>query len=338
MIEKQAFGFAKTGQAVTAYTLTNASGMKIKLIDLGATLVEVWTPDREGNLGNVVLGHTTCEDYETKGGCFGATVGRVANRIAGAEFMLRGKTYHLEANNGKNCCHSGTDAYYRRVWDAQVNEFKNSVTFKLFSPDGDQNFPGNLWMKVTYTLTDEGEVRIKYHAKTDEITLFNPTNHSYFNLSGKTFEETILDHVLWINADQTTPVGEDLVPTGEIRDVAGSPMDFTVPKAVGRDIDADDDQIRFGHGYDHNWMLKAGEAQLICYHPGSGRRLTMTTDMPGVQVYSGGMKRVGICFETQVPPDAVHHDNFPNCILMPDQEFESTTSYRFDVAEEGFWA
>lgn len=338
MIEKQAFGTAKTGQEVTAYILTNASGMKIKLIDFGATLVEVWTPDRDGHLGNVVLGHTTCEDYETKGGCFGATVGRVANRIAGAEFMLRGKAYHLEANNGKNCCHSGTDAYYRRVWDAQVNEFKNSVTFKLFSPDTDQGFPGNLWMKVTYTLTDEGEIRIDYHAKTDEMTMFNPTNHSYFNLSGKTVDATILDHVLWINADRTTPVGEDLIPTGEICDVAGTPMDFTVPKTVGRDIDAEDDQIRFGNGYDHNWMLKAGEAQLICYHPGSGRRLTMTTDMPGVQVYSGGAKRVGICFETQVPPDAVHHDNFPNCILMPDQEFESTTSYRFDVAEEGFWA
>ncbi len=337
MIERQEFGTAKTGQAVTAYILTNASGMKIKLIDFGATLVEVWTPDRDGHPGNVVLGYATCEDYETKDGCFGATVGRVANRIAGAEFMLRGKTYHLEANNGKNCCHSGKDPYYRRVWDAEVNEFKNSVTFKLFSPDGDQNFPGNLWMKVTYTLTDEGEIKICYHAKTDKITLFNPTNHSYFNLSGKTFEATILDHVLWINADQMTPVGEDLVPTGEIRNVAGSPMDFTVPKPVGRDIDADEEQIRFGHGYDHNWMLKTGEDQLICYHPGSGRRLTMTTDMPGVQVYSGGMKRVGICFETQVPPDAVHHDNFPNCILMPDQEFESTTSYRFDVAEEGFW-
>ena len=339
MIEKQAFGTVKTGQMVTVYTLTNASGMMVKVTDLGATLMEVWTPDREGHLGNVVLGYATCEDYEINAKCLGATVGRVANRIAGAEFMLRGKTYHLETNNGKNCCHSGKDPYYRRMWDAEVNEFKNSVTFKLFSPDGDQNFPGNLWIKVTYTLTDEGEVRINYRAKTDEVTLFNPTNHSYFNLSGKGFEAPILDHMLWINADQMTPVGADLIPTGEIRDVIGSPMDFTAPKLVGRDIDADDEQICFGHGYDHNWVLKAGEDQLICYHPGSGRRLTMTTDMPGVQVYSGGcVNRTGICFETQVPPDAVHHDNFPNCILMPDQEFESTTSYRFDVAEEGFWA
>lgn len=339
MIEKENFGIAKSGEPVTAYILTNASGMRIKLIDLGATVVEIWAPDRQGKLENVVLGYESPEDYETKGGYLGAVVGRVANRIAGASFMLHGKTYRLVANSGANSIHGGIDTYSRRVWGAEVNELRNSVTFKLFSPDGDQNYPGNLWIKVTYTLTDEGELRIRYRAKSDQMTLLNLTNHSYFNLSGKTWDADVLDHMLWINSRQITPVDEALIPTGEFLDVAGTPMDFTVPKPVGRDIDAEDEQIKIAGGYDHNWMLKKGDCQLICYHHGTGRRMTMVTDMPGVQVYSGGcVNRTGICFETQIPPDAVHHDNFPNCILMPEQEIESITSYRFDVAGEDFWS
>lgn len=340
MIERQQFGTTSNGKAVTAYILTNASGMRVKLLDLGAIIAEIWVPDREGKLGNAVLNFESPAGYEENEGTYlGAVVGRVANRIAGASFMLRGKTYQLGMNNGRNSLHGGMDTYSLRVWDVETEELRNRVTFKLFSGDGDQNYPGNLWIKVTYTLTDEGEVRIRYRAKSDQMTLLNLTNHSYFNLSGKGWESTILDHMLWINSSRMTPVDAELIPTGEYREVAGTPMDFTVPKTVGRDIEADDEQLKFAGGYDHNWMLEKGESQLIFYHPKTGRRMTMVTDLPGVQVYSGNFlekKRAGMCFETQIPPDAVHHDNFPNCILMPDQEVESTTIYRFDVAEDGF--
>ncbi len=341
MIERQPFGTTANGAAVTAYRLTNASGMSLTLLDLGATIAEIRVPDRGGRLENVVLNFDSPAGYEgNEGSYLGAVVGRVANRIAGATFMLHGKTYCLGANDGKNSLHGGMDTYSLRVWDVEVEELRNRVTFKLFSGDGDQNYPGNLWIKVTYTLTDEGEVRIRYRAKADQMTLLNLTNHSYFNLSGKGWDSTVLDHMLWINANRTTPVDAELIPTGEYREVAGTPMDFTVPKTVGRDIEAEDEQLKFAGGYDHNWMLNRGESQLICYHPETGRRMTMVTDQPGVQVYSGNFlekKRAGICFETQVPPDAVHHDNFPNCILMPEHEVESTTVYRFDVAEEAFW-
>lgn len=341
MIERQPFGTTVNGAAVTAYRLTNASGMSLTLLDLGATIAEIRVPDREGRLENVVLNFDSPAGYEANGSSYlGAVVGRVANRIAGATFMLHGKTYCLAANDGRNSLHGGTDTYSLRVWDAELEELRNRVTFKLFSGDGDQNYPGNLWIKVTYTLTEEGEVRIRYRAKSDQMTLLNLTNHSYFNLSGKGWDSTVLDHMLWINANRTTPVDAGLIPTGEYREVAGTPMDFTVPKTVGRDIDAADEQLKLAGGYDHNWMLNRGERQLICYHPETGRRMTMVTDQPGVQVYSGNFlekKRAGICFETQTPPDAVHHDNFPNCILMPGHEVESTTVYRFDVAEEGFW-
>lgn len=341
MIERQPFGMTASGAPVTAYILTNASGMRVKLLDLGATIAEVWTPNREGVFGNAVLGFDSPAGYEENASAYlGAVVGRVANRIAGASFMLQGKTYHLGQNDGKNSLHGGMDSYSLRVWDVELNELRNRVIFKLFSVDGDQNYPGNLWIRVTYTLTDEGELKISYHAKADQMTLLNLTNHCYFNLSGEGWGHEVLDHKLWINADQMTPVDADLIPTGEFLDVAGTPMDFTKPKTVGRDILTDDEQLKIAGGYDHNWMLKAGDSQLIFYHPATGRRMTMKTDMPGVQVYSGNFleqKHSGICFEAQVPPDAVHHDDFPNCILMPDQEFESETVYRFDVAEDEFW-
>ena len=336
MIERLPFGETIKGEPVTAYVLTNASGMQVKLLDMGATIAEIMVPDRDGRMENVALGFDSPAGYEGLSDAYiGAVVGRVANRIAGAEFMLRGKTYRLGQNNGKNSLHGGMDSYSLRVWDAEANEQKNSVTFKLFSKDGDQNYPGNLWIRVTYILTDEGEVKISYRAKADEVTLVNLTNHCYFNLSGKGWGTEILDHELWINGDLITPVDGDLIPTGEFLDVKGTPFDFTEPKTVGRDIGADDEQLNLAGGYDHNWMLKKGEAQLVFFHPESGRRMTMTTDQPGVQVYSGNFleeKHSGICFETQVPPDSIHHDNFPNCILMPEQEWERETVYRFDLA------
>ena len=365
MIEQSVFGTAKDGTEVKSYVLTNRSGMKVKLLDLGATIAEIWTLDRFGQFGDVVLGYGTPAEYEQNSGYIGAVVGRVANRIGGAEFMLGGKRYQLDANNGVNSLHGGFASYSTRVWDAAVDEMRNRVTFKLFSPDGDQGYPGNLWIKVTYTLTDEGELKIRYQANTDQMTIINLTNHAYFNLSGKLGAADVLDHKVWMNSDQMTPVVDaGSIPTGEFRDVAGTPMDFTVPKTLGRDIEADYDQINYGGGYDHNWMLKRGDAQIIVYHPETGRRMTVITDQPGVQMYTGNFLRglvpvmvdgkmvevpgkdlmgqeikyrSGVCFETQVPPDAVHHDNFPNCILMPEMEYESETTYRFDVAEDGYW-
>jgi len=342
MIERQPFGVTAKGEPVTAYLLTNASGMRVKLLDFGAAIAEVWMPDRKGHFENAVLSFDSPAGYEEHADAYiGAVVGRVANRIAGASFMLHGKTYHLGQNDGKNSLHGGMDSYSLRIWGAELNELRKRVTFKLFSGDGDQNYSGNLWIKVTYTLTDDGELKIRYRAKSDQMTLLNLTNHCYFNLSGKGWGTEILDHKLWINGDRITPVDEALIPTGAFLPVEGTPMDFTVPKTVGRDIMADDEQLKIAGGYDHNWMLNEGKNQLIFYHPETGRRMTMTTDLPGVQVYSGNFleeKHSGICFETQIPPDAIHHDNFPNCILMPDQEFESETVYRFDVAEDEFWA
>lgn len=365
MIEQSVFGTTKDGTEIKSYTLTNKHGMKVKLLELGATIAEIWTPDRRGEMGDVVLGYATPAEYEHNDGYIGAVVGRVANRIGGAEFMLSGKRYQLDANDGKNTLHGGFDSYSTRIWEATTEEMRNRVTFKLFSPDGDQGYPGNLWIQVTYTLTDEGELKIRYRGTADQMTIINLTNHAYFNLSGKLGAEAVLDHKVWINADQMTPVVDSAsIPTGEYRDVAGTPMDFTVPKLLGRDIDADYDQLNYGGGYDHNWMLKSGEAQIIMYHPETGRRMTVITDQPGVQMYSGNFLRglvktivdgktvtvpgydlmgqeikyrSGICFETQVPPDAVHHDNFPNCILMPEMEYETETIYRFDVAEDGYW-
>ena len=365
MIEQSVFGTAKDGTLVKSFVLVNKNGMRVNLLNLGATIAEVWTPDRDGNVGDVVLGYATPAEYENNDGYIGAVVGRVANRIGGASFMLSGKTYRLGANDGENSLHGGMDSYSVRVWDAVVEEMRNRVTFKLFSPDGDQGYPGNLWIKVTYTLTDENELKIRYRAKSDGLTLLNLTNHAYFNLSGKLGASSILDHKVWINSDQMTPVADSAsIPTGEYRDVAGTPMDFTTPKLLGQDIDKGYDQLNYGGGYDHNWMLKKGDAQIIMYHPETGRRMTVVTDMPGVQMYSGNFLRglvkthidgktvtvpghdlmgqeiqyrSGVCFETQVPPDAVHHDNFPTCILMPEQEFESETVYRFDVGPEGFW-
>lgn len=365
MIEQSIFGTAKDGTPVKSFVLTNNNGMRVKLINFGATIAEIWAPDRQGLMGNVVLGFRTVAEYEENSGCLGAVVGRVANRIAGASFMLSGKTYQLVKNNGENSIHGGTDYYSQRIWDTEVEEMRNRVTFKLFSPDGDQNYPGNLWIKVTYTLTEDNELKLRYRAKTDQITIVNLTNHAYFNLSGRLGARSILDHMVWMNSDRMTPADSTSIPTGEYRDVAGTPMDFRAPKLIGQDIDADYDQTAMGKGYDHNWMLKKGDAQAIMYHPETGRRMTMITDMPGVQVYSGNglgglapafvdgrkvrvpgydqdgqeiQNRSGICFETQLPPDAVHHDNFPTPILMADQEYESETVYRFDAAGVDFWA
>ena len=364
MIEQSIFGTAKDGTPVKSFVLTNKNGMKVKLISLGATIAEIWAPDRQGVRGTVVLGYRTVAEYEENAGCLGAVVGRVANRIAGASFMLSGKTYQLVKNNRENSIHGGTDFYSQRIWDAEVEEMRNRVTFKLFSPDGDQNYPGNLWIKVTYTLTEDNELKLHYRARTDQITIVNLTNHAYFNLSGRLGAVDVLDHLLWMNSDQMTPADATSIPTGEYRDVAGTPMDFTVPKPVGRDIDADYDQTVLGKGYDHNWVLKPGAAQAILYHPATGRRMTMITDMPGVQIYTGNflrglapaqvdgrkvrvpgydqegqeiVNRSGICLETQLPPDAVHHENFPTPILLPDQEYETETIYRFDAAEASFW-
>lgn len=375
-MEMMTFGKLSDGRTAGLYVLRNNSGMTASLTDFGATLVSLSVPDRKGVLRDIVLGHDDAAGYENGHGSIGATVGRFANRIGGAGFTLNGKEYRLTANNGTNTLHGGRDPYSKRLWGvmipfgevkshdlmtavapesisdgvsqvARYNISNKTVTFCLDSPDGDQGFPGDLHLTVTYTLTDEGELHIDYSAVSDADTAFNPTNHSYFNLAGHD-SGSILDHVVQISADAYTVSDSGLLPTGEIASVAGTPMDFRMPKAIGRDIDADFGALRNGGGYDHNFVTEAlvrGYCEVAKLHsPESGISMSVLTDMPGLQMYTAnGMsgevgkdgviygRRCAVCFETQFWPDAVNKENFPGGIIRAGERFASRTTYKFTV-------
>ena len=337
------FGLNHSGEAATLYTFENKNGMVMEVTDFGATLYSLQVP-HQGRKLDVVLGYDAPAGYEGPAGTFfGATVGRNANRIAGGKFTLDGKTYQLDVNNGPNNLHSGLDFWSFRIW--QVKETtENAITFFLHSPDGDQGYPGAVDVEVTYTLTDENAVRIRYLALPQEQTLINLTNHSYFNLNGHD-SGTILDHSVWLDADHFTRADAVSIPTGEIIPVAGTPMDFRTPKTVGRDIDMDYEALNFGMGYDHNWCLNNGGAfAKIATLTGDKTGLVMDvyTDLPGVQIYTGNFidnepgklgvvypRRAGICFETQFYPDSVNHPNFPSPIFQAGEVFESITEFIF---------
>ncbi len=344
------FGKMENGQTVEAFTLTNANGLAAKVISRGAALAELRVPDRNGKLADVVLGFDDVKGYESPANSyFGCTTGRVANRTALGKFTLDGHEYKLAVNNGPNHLHGGVKRSLDKVnWKAEPfnDEQGQGVRFTYTSPDGEEGYPGNLKIAVTYALNDKNELRIEYQATTDKPTPVNLTNHSYFNLAGAG-SGTALDHVLTLNADKYTPVDETLLPTGEITSVEGTPLDFRQPTRVGERIESLIEGPTIG--YDHNFVLnkkRSGELSLAARlrDPSSGRTLTLYTTEPGVQFYSGNFlsgqrgkggkaygPRSAICLETQHFPDAMHHANFPSIILKPGQTYRQTSVYAFSA-------
>jgi len=348
-VKKEAFGKTADGIAVDQYILTNAAGMTAKIITYGAILTELDVPDRSGTLGDVVLGFDNLKDYLERNPHFGSTVGRVANRIAKGKFTLDGKEYTLAINNGPNSLHGGLKGFDKVVWKAEPKPAPTGAAVELsyLSKDGEEGYPGNLSVTVVYTLTDDNALRIDYTAKTDKATPVNLTNHTYFNLDGAKSGD-ILDHELMIVADKYTPTDNTLIPTGEIKTVKDTPLDFTQPRRIGARIDQLKDYP--GGGYDHNFVLGSGvtdEPKLAVRvrAPKTGRIMEMYTTEPGVQLYTGNFldgkltgrggvvykKHAGFCLEAQHFPDAVHHDNFPSIILKPGETYRQTTIYKFSA-------
>lgn len=344
-ITKRNFGTDQQGREVTLYTLENANGMKAEVTDLGAILVNLYVPDKDGRLEDVVLGFDSAAGYLKNGSFFGATVGPSANRIGGASFTIDGTTYQLDVNDGPNNLHSHMEkGYHKQLWEAQTGE--NSVTFTITDTDGNMGFPGNKVLQVAYTLDEENGLTLHYHGTSDKKTILNPTNHTYFNLNGHK-SGNIEGHELQLLASHYTPVVEGAIPTGEIAAVAGTVMDFTQPKAVGRDIRADFRQLLLTQGYDHNWVVDGWDGELrkiaVVTAPESGRRMVTYSTLPGVQFYAGNCispepgkdgafydKRSGLCLETQYYPDSIHQPEFPSCVFGEGRDYEATTVYRFE--------
>jgi len=350
-IKKESFGKTTGGEQIDIYTLSNKKGMEVSITNFGATVVTLKVPDRAGKATDIVLGHDTLDGYEKGTSYFGATVGRYGNRIAGGKFSIDGKTYTLPKNNGENTLHGGIVGFNKKVWKAREIAAKGGESLEMtyLSADGEEGFPGNLSAKVVFTLpADRNELKIDYAATTDKDTVLNLTNHSYFNLAGEGNGD-ILDHVMTLHAKQFTPVDKGLIPTGELKNVAGTPMDFNNATAIGKRINESDEQLVFGKGYDHNWVLtRAGGSELSiaaeAYDPKSGRKLEVLTTEPGVQFYSGNFldgakgkgnkpypQRAAFCLETQHFPDSPNHPNFPSTLLKPKAGFHSQTVFRFSA-------
>jgi aldose 1-epimerase len=350
-IERSEFGQTKEGLSVQLYTLKNNNGMVAKITNYGGIITELWAPDKDGNLADVVLGFDAISDYEEKSPFFGCITGRYANRIAEGKFTLDGVTYDkFVINNGKDHLHGGLKGFDKQVWTAETFEAADGVGVKLqyLSKDGEEGYPGNLDVTVIYMLTNDNELKIDYEATTDKPTVINLTNHSYFNLAGHAAgTEANLAHEMMINADSFTPIADGIViPTGEIRLVKDSPLDFTTPTPIGDQIDADCDQIKFGNGYDHNYVLNKTDrgpslaARVV--EPQYGRVMEVLTTEPGMQFYSanyldgltgkGGAvypRRSAFCLETQHYPDSPNKPEFPTSVLRPDEKYQSTTIYKF---------
>lgn len=342
-ISTKKFGTTKDGAEVTLYTITNKNGLSVSALDYGAVIVKLFVPDKDGKLDDIVLGFDDVAGYEVNGCFFGAFIGRHGNRIGQAKFELNGTTYELEKNDGENNLHGGTPGYHQVMYKASTTD--NSVTFSRVSPDMEQGYPGNLDIQLTYTLTDENELKIDYKTKSDKDTLCNLTNHSYFNLKGHD-GGTITDHKVWIKANGFTATSEDLIPNGEITDVTGTPMDFRTKKALSQDIESDYQPLIIAGGYDHNYVLDKADGKLEkvaeVSEDTSGRTMEVYTDLPGMQLYSGNFivkedgkggtaytKRTGVCFETQFFPNSVNVPGFKSCVLKAGDVFTSTTIYKF---------
>jgi aldose 1-epimerase len=345
-VTREAFGKTGDGTPVEVFTLTNKAGLEIKAISFGAIITSIRVPDRTGALADVALGFDTLDGYLKEHPFFGTVVGRYGNRIGGASFTLDGRTYTLAANNGPNHLHGGVRGFDKYVWTPEVLKGVTGVAFTRTSPDGEEGYPGIVQVRVSYVLHDANELSIEYRATTDKATPINLTQHTYFNLAGHN-AGSIVDHELMLAADRYTPVDSTLIPTGEIAPVAGTPLDFRQPTRIGARIDDPHQQIMFGLGYDHNWVInrKGDGLQLAArvYEPKSGRTLEVRTTEPGVQFYTGNFldgtvkgkggavynRRNGFCLETQHYPDSPNKPAFPSSIVRPGQTYQSQTVWRF---------
>jgi len=346
---KRAFGKTGDGKQVDLYVLSNKNGVEVDVTNFGAAVVSVKVPNRHGKTDDVVLGYDDLDGYLHDKSYFGATVGRYANRIAHGKFTLNGTTYTLAKNDGENHLHGGVRGFNKVVWEAKDVSIAGAAALQLnyLSKDGEEGYPGNLSVQVTYTLTNNNELKIDYSATTDKDTVVNLTHHSYFNLAGQG-KGDILQHQLLLHASRFTPVDATLIPTGEIRSVKGTPLDFASATAIGSRIGQDDEQLKLGHGYDHNFVLDGGTegAPVLAaqvYEPSSGRVMEVWTTQPGVQFYSGNFlddtirgksgstyrRRAAFCLETQHFPDSPNKPNFPSTILKPGSQFKSSTTYKF---------
>ena len=348
-MKKEPFGKTEDGQAVDLYTLSNKNGMEAAITNFGGIVVSLKVPDKTGKSDDVVLGYDQLDGYLTNKAYFGAIIGRYGNRIAHGKFVLNGTTYNIPKNDGDNALHGGLKGFNKRVWTAKdVSDAKGqALELTYLSKDGEEGFPGSLSCKVVYTLTDQNELRIDYSATTDKDTVVNLTNHTYFNLAGQGTSD-ILGHELMIRAERFTPVDATLIPTGELKVVTGTPFDFTKATAIGARINNDDEQLKVGKGYDHNWVLNSGgkgglSLAAEAHDPKSGRVLQVLTDEPGVQFYSGNFldgsitgkngkvynHRYGFCLETQHFPDSPNQPKFPSTVLKPGQHYKTTTVFKF---------
>lgn len=347
-LDVKAFEKEVNGKKNNLYVMTNGNGMEVCVINYGARIVSILAPDKQGNMKDIVLGFDNITDYTTQKSDFGAAIGRYGNRIAGGKFKLDGTEYQLPKNNGENCLHGGPTGFQYQMFD--INQIDpQTLECTYLSPDGDNDFPGNLNVKVTYHLTNDNAIDISYAAETDKPTVINLTNHSYFNLSGNPVNP-ITDHILYMDCDKFTPTNAALIPTGKIDAVKGTPMDFTVPFIIGERIDDTSYQpIEYAMGYDHNWIFnKPGDIETMACKitsPLSGISLEVYTIEPAVQFYTGNFldgtqtgkngvvyqKRAGFCLETQHYPDSPNHPNFPSTVLRPGEKYASRCIYKFTV-------
>ncbi|MCD8186171.1 MAG: galactose mutarotase [Rikenellaceae bacterium] len=346
-IEQHVWGFTDQGEAVILYTMTNAEGAYVQLTNLGAAIVGIGVPDRTGTIEDVALGYADFHDYFGDSGALGKTVGRFANRIAQGRFTLEGKEYKLATNNGRNHLHGGPKGFGEVLWESRVEV--NRVVFSYISPDGEERYPGSVGVEVVYDWNEPCELEITYHAKTDTPTLVNLTNHVYFNLRGEGSGD-ILSQELKLHCSRYLPTDSGSIPLGEQAPVAGTPMDFTRFKPIGQEIEADTEQLRFGNGYDHFWIIdgwqpgRLSEAAEL-YDPVSGRLLTVLTTQPGLMVYTGNYlqglgrdktgkeleNRAGVALECQNYPDAPNHPDFPSAALYPGENYRQQIIYRFGI-------
>ncbi len=348
-VTQQPFG-TYDGQPITLYTLRNAKGAEARICNYGGIVTSLKVPDKSGNFGDVVLGFDKLDDYTKTPPppYFGALIGRYGNRIAKAQFTLDRVTYRLPANDGPNSLHGGNKGFDKRVWQAHAADspLGPQLILTYQSKDGEEGYPGNLSVKAIYTLTDNNELKLEFTATTDKDTVLNLTHHSYFNLAGK---GDILSHEVYINADRFTPVDSTLIPTGELKPVQGTPFDFRTTTPIGARIEQNDEQLTFGKGYDHNWVVNSPPGRLglqaRVYEPGSGRVMEVWSDQPGLQFYSGNFldgtltgkggwtyqRRSAFCMEPQHYPDSPNHPSFPTTELKPGQTYHNTIIYRFSV-------
>ena len=347
-IQESPFGQTPEGIGVKLYTLINCKGLKAQITNFGAILVSLEVPDRNGKIDDITLGYDNLAAYIRENPYFGAIVGRYGNRIAKGRFSLDGVTYQLKINDGENHLHGGVKGFDKVLWQAQPLEQNDVVGIKLtyVSKDGEEGYPGNLQCSVTYTLTDNDELKLSYEAQTDKATPVNLTHHSYFNLAGQGSRD-ILYHQLMLCAENFTPVDSSIIPTGQLQSVKDTPMDFTKPAAIGSRINDDYEQLKFGKGYDHNWLLnKNGQNPALAarvYEPATGRVMEIYTTEPGIQFYSGNFldgtivgkqgrtykQRYGFCLETQHYPDSPNKPEFPSTVLTPGKKYQTQTVHRF---------